>query len=297
MKERLSDYKAVIIGGSSFVGTTLMRSLSSFGFNVVGTYFRNPRNGLTYLDITDERAVAEFISREKPDVVVNSMTLPFADCEKDPELADRLIVGGARNLVSPTKDLGAILIHASTDYVYDGGNRVCKETDTLKPLSVYGNAKARSEDVVLRYDKSVVFRLSSMYGYNGRNLDNRFVGAILNASGDVEFGDVQKKHELYIGNVVSAVTSFLVNPSGLGLIVYNFGGPEAISKYELASELRALNPKIISIRPGNKIGPNVPRKIEMDLSRIRRLPLPLGLTSARDSVDGIRDTIKIFDKN
>src|SRR3989344_4533611 len=228
MKERLSDYKAVIIGGSSFVGTTLMRSLSSFGFNVVGTYFRNPRNGLTYLDITDERAVAEFISREKPDVVVNSMTLPFADCEKDPELADRL---------------------------------------------------------------------SSMYGYNGRNLDNRFVGAILNASGDVEFGDVQKKHELYIGNVVSAVTSFLVNPTGLGLIVYNFGGPEAISKYELASELRALNPKIISIRPGNKIAPNIPHRIEMDLSRIRRLPLPLGLTSARDSVDGIRDTIKIFDKN
>jgi dTDP-4-dehydrorhamnose reductase len=88
------------------------------------------------------------------------------DCESDPERAYAVNALGARNLATVTQDLGAVFIHVSTDYVFDGrkGSPYTEE-DLPLPLNVYGNSKLAGEYFVrAANERHVVLRTSALYG-------------------------------------------------------------------------------------------------------------------------------------
>lgn len=117
------------------------------------------------VDVTDPHAIAEAIRSARPEVVLNCAAYNDVDgAESQPLLA--LTVNGTalRSLASACEAHDAILVHYSSDFVFDGrGDVPYCETDEPNPLSVYGISKLVGEDYALRYRKSYVLRLESLF--------------------------------------------------------------------------------------------------------------------------------------
>ncbi len=99
------------------------------------------------LDVRDGAAVARAVAEARPDVVVNAAAYNKVDvAEDDPEMAFAVNAKGALHLARAAEAAGALLVHVSTDYVFDGAQDApYVEDDAPRPLSVYGaSASARA---------------------------------------------------------------------------------------------------------------------------------------------------------
>lgn len=124
------------------------------------------------LDIADCEKVKAFVLENRPDVIINCAAMTNVDgCESDYVTAFKVNAMGVRNLSMAAKEVGAKLIHVSTDYVFEGnGTRPYVEWDLVNPQSAYGASKALGEKYALTFnDKSFVVRTSWLYGYIGKN--------------------------------------------------------------------------------------------------------------------------------
>jgi dTDP-4-dehydrorhamnose reductase len=126
--------------------------------------------GREALDVTDERAVAELVARTAPDVVFNASAWNRVDAaESEPERAFAANALAPRALALAARGAGALLVHVSTDYVFDGAaTRPYREDDPAKPLSVYGASKLAGERHVLDSGvEALVVRTSGVLGRSG----------------------------------------------------------------------------------------------------------------------------------
>ena len=124
------------------------------------------------LDITSFDAVNDLVSKEKPDVIINSAAMTNVDgCESMQDVAYKVNAAGVRNLAVAAESVGAKFIHVSTDYVFAGNGSVpYAEWDRIDPQSIYGKSKALGETYALSFcKKSFVVRTSWLYGYIGKN--------------------------------------------------------------------------------------------------------------------------------
>lgn len=141
------------------------------------------------LNITDLNSVKKCISEIKPDLVINSAAYTNVDgCEENYDLAFKVNSLGARNIAMGCEDIGAKLIHISTDYVFEGkGEKPYKESDIPCPISAYGKTKFLGEEYVKSFSsRYFIVRTAWLYGYNGKN----FVKTILNAAKDKGYLEV-----------------------------------------------------------------------------------------------------------
>jgi dTDP-4-dehydrorhamnose reductase len=121
------------------------------------------------LDVTDEPAVFAFVAQVKPDVVFNATAWNRVDAaEAEPERAFAVNAHAPRTLARAASDVGARLVHVSTDYVFDGSSpRPYSENDEPRPLSVYGASKLEGERNVLAGPEHLVVRTSGVLGRAG----------------------------------------------------------------------------------------------------------------------------------
>lgn len=132
------------------------------------------------LDITNLDQVQDFMSKFKPNIVINAAAYTNVDaCENNEDIAFKVNALGARNLAISSEKVGAKIIHISTDYVFKGdGNVPYREYDITSPVSVYGKTKLAGENFVREFSKKYfILRTSWLYGYYGNN----FVKTILKA--------------------------------------------------------------------------------------------------------------------
>lgn len=133
------------------------------------------------LDITDLKAVREILHKEKPEVIINCAAYTNVDgCETNEDLAFKINSIGPKNLAIIGEEIGAKIVHLSTDYVFQGnGNKPYREYDSLNPVSVYGKTKALGEEYVREFSsKYFIVRTAWVYGYSGKN----FVKTIIKAA-------------------------------------------------------------------------------------------------------------------
>jgi len=152
--------RVMVIGSNGQLGTDTARAFEKNGDEVVG---------LTHSDIEIANCDSVFDSlRElQPRIVVNTAAMHHVDnCEREPEKAFAVNAIGARNVALAARDIGALLIHVSTDYVFDGTKTSpYLETDCPRPLNVYGNSKLAGEHFVQAIDgRYFVVRTSGLYG-------------------------------------------------------------------------------------------------------------------------------------
>jgi len=124
------------------------------------------------LDIADPASIAAGVREARPDVIVNCAAYTAVDrAETDREAAHAANAVGPGVLAAEAKRCGALLVHFSTDYVYDGSKRSpYVETDAVHPLSVYGATKLEGERAVAASGAAhVILRTSWVYGARGKN--------------------------------------------------------------------------------------------------------------------------------
>lgn len=126
------------------------------------------------LDITDEKAVMDFVSNLKPDYIINCAAFTAVDKAEDSyELADKINGDGPTNLAKAAKANRAKLVHISTDYVFGGDldiSKDFKEDDEKTPVTVYGKTKLHGEQgIEENMEEYYIFRTAWLYGIGGNN--------------------------------------------------------------------------------------------------------------------------------
>ncbi len=137
------------------------------------------------LDITDSDVVERIVSTEQPDIILNCAAYTLVDaCEKERKVAWGVNVDGPGNLARSIDRLGRMIIHISTDYIFDGKREVPEqyiEDDEPKPLSYYGRTKLESELLVRKLcSRSLIVRSAWVYGERGNNFLKTLLGLVLN---------------------------------------------------------------------------------------------------------------------
>lgn len=121
------------------------------------------------LDITDFDAVLKFVKKAKPDVIINCAAYTAVDkAEENEEEAYKVNCIGPENLARTSAEVGSILVHVSTDYVYDGDlslDFIYKENDEKNPQTVYGRTKLSGENAIKKFTtRYYIFRTAWLYG-------------------------------------------------------------------------------------------------------------------------------------
>lgn len=170
--------RVLIIGDKGQVGRELMATKWPKGTQVDG-------RGRAHLDITDAGAVDAEIAAITPDVIVNAAAYTQVDkAESERDIAFAANDTGAANLARAANDVGARLIHISTDYVFDGTkNGTYSEDDPVAPLGVYGESKEAGERAVRELCPAhVILRTAWVYSVHGGN----FAKTMLRLGGERE---------------------------------------------------------------------------------------------------------------
>jgi len=124
----------------------------------------------TALDVTDGAAVVAVVSAARPDVVLNAAAYNKVDrAEVEPELALEVNALAPRRLALAARECGAVFVHFSTDYVFDGtSTRPYREDDRTGPLGVYGASKLAGEHLARVVDGAhLIIRTSGVLGRGG----------------------------------------------------------------------------------------------------------------------------------
>ncbi len=160
--------KILLFGKAGQVGWELERSLAVLGeVTVLGSKSQEMCG-----DFKDPEGIRQSIQQIRPDVIVNAAAQTAVDkMESEPDLAYLVNANAPALIAEEAKKLNALMVHYSTDYVFDGsGAQPWQETDTTNPLSVYGESKLEAEKAIIKSGCDyLIFRTSWVYAARGRN--------------------------------------------------------------------------------------------------------------------------------
>ncbi|RRV08483.1 dTDP-4-dehydrorhamnose reductase [Pseudomonas sp. v388] len=165
--------KILLLGKNGQVGWELQRSLSVLGEVVaLDRHTLSTAYGDLSGDLSDLTGLRETIRRVQPQVIVNAAAYTAVDkAETDRELARTVNALASQVLAEEALQLDALLVHYSTDYVFDGtGTTAWKETDKVAPGNYYGATKLEGEQLITATGcKHLIFRTSWVYAARGNN--------------------------------------------------------------------------------------------------------------------------------
>jgi dTDP-4-dehydrorhamnose reductase len=166
----------------------------------------------TDLDITDQASVAAGVSAAKPDVVVNCAAWTAVDAAEEHEAEALAINGhGAAHLASACRAAGALLVHVSTDYVFDGhASAPYAEQAPTAPAGAYGRTKLAGEQVVRETlpDGSYIVRTAWLYGAHGKNFVKTMLRLAANGTSPGVVAD-QHGQPTWTADVASQITALI----------------------------------------------------------------------------------------
>lgn len=201
------------------------------------------------LDICDEQAILDFVSKHGIDVIVNCAAYTAVDkAEDNKELCDKLNRIAPGYLAKAAQSRGAEMIQISTDYVFDGTNHIpYKETEQTCPVSVYGTTKLGGEENVLTYcDKTAIIRTAWLYSAFGNN----FVKTMLRLGKERDALGVvfdQIGTPTYARDLARAI--FTIINKGVVRGVYHFSNEGVCSWYDFTKAIHRLAGITCDVKP------------------------------------------------
>jgi dTDP-4-dehydrorhamnose reductase len=186
------------------------------------------------LDITNEAEIQSYIKSEKPAIVINAAAYTDVEGAEDhPDLAFAVNGTAPGYIAEACRDCGALLVHYSTDYVFNGQKEEYFEDDSPAPINVYGRSKLLGENLIQENLSSyLIIRTSWLYGPHGKN----FVDTMIVLSGQMEFVKVvndQFGRPTYTKDLAAATKRMLGKESG----VYHITHDGTCSWYEFAKAI------------------------------------------------------------
>jgi len=161
--------RILLLGCKGQVGWELQRSLAPLG-DLLACDFDTP--GELKADFSDPTALAALVRRVQPQLIVNSAAHTAVDkAESEPDLARAINATAPGIIAREAAAAGALLVHYSTDYVFDGSGSSPRDEDApTGPLSVYGRTKLEGEELIRASGcRHLILRTSWVYAARGGN--------------------------------------------------------------------------------------------------------------------------------
>lgn len=157
----------ILIFGNGFLGSKIYRHFSDNGFDTTCADIVVNADYVQLIDARDGCDVDKLISREIPNVIINTIALSsYYACEKNPELCNDLNVIVNSNILNSINEKNIKHLYISSSYVFDGVKGNYTEEDRPNGKSVYAKSKILSEENTLKLENSAVIRLEPLYGYD-----------------------------------------------------------------------------------------------------------------------------------
>jgi dTDP-4-dehydrorhamnose reductase len=234
----------VLVGKDGQLGWELERSLPILG-NVFAL-------GHTELDVCDANALQQTLRELKPDLVINASAYTDVDrAEKEPELAMTVNALAPGIMAEMSRKLGAVFIHYSTDYVFDGRQSTpYTEEDQTNPLNVYGQSKLIGEENIKQAGHAyLILRTSWVYSLRGNSFVNKVLGWARKNS-TLRIVDDQVSCPTW-ARMLAQSTSLLLAQNQGNLYqniyeqcgIYHLAGNGYTSRYEWAKQILANDPQ------------------------------------------------------
>ncbi len=156
--------RILVIGKMGQVGWELRRTLAPLGRLVCIDY--------PEVDLAEGASLRHWVRETAPNLIINAAAYTAVDkAESEPDRAMKINGVAPGILAEETKKIGALLVHYSTDYIFDGAKaEPYVETDPPNPLGAYGRSKLAGDQAVVQVDGNyVIFRLCWVYGARGSN--------------------------------------------------------------------------------------------------------------------------------
>lgn len=223
----------LVTGANGQLGTELRKK----GFSCWDEVFYTDREEL---DITDYGSVERFVKAREIDTIINCAAYTAVErAEEEPEQAASLNVQGVENLARVSQKEDCLLIHLSTDYVFDGkATEPYTEKAVTAPLSVYGKTKRAGEEAILKSGCFyIIIRTSWLYSETGNN----FVKNILRMAKErpeIQVVRDQIGTPTYAGDLASAIVAIMENEERIEYEgIYHYSNEGMCSWYDFATEI------------------------------------------------------------
>ena len=224
--------KILLIGITGQVGQELQQILPNTFDEVIGV-------NRDSLDLTQTEQISQQIAQIQPDLIVNAAAYTAVDkAESESDLAMAINAAAPKAIAIAAQDIGAKVLHISTDYVFNGQNHTpYLETDLTDPLGVYGKSKLLGEiGVRENCDRSIILRTAWVYGSKGHG---NFVKTMLRLGAERtelkvvadQIGSPTWSHDIAVA-ITQLLSKSLSDSSIEG--IYNFTNSGVASWYDLA---------------------------------------------------------------
>ena len=166
--------RALVFGGTGMLGLAVAREWRRRGDAVLAL-------SRSQADVTSREAVLAWARDFRPQAIVNCAAFTAVDdCETQEERATEVNGDAVGHLAAAADDVDAVLLHVSTDYVFDGeSERPYREDDSVAPRSAYGRSKLLGETRALEARRAIVVRTSWLFGPGGDNFVTTMRGHLL----------------------------------------------------------------------------------------------------------------------
>lgn len=217
-----------LVGCCGMLGREFAAAFERAGISYTGTGSET--------DVTDKNTVLSFASGKNFKYIINCSAYTAVDkAESEEDKALLINRDGVLNLALAAKQIDAVLIHFSTDYVFDGeSSEPYKETDATNPVSAYGRTKLAGEKALTgAIDKYFIFRISWLYGRFGGNFVSTMI-RLMNERDSLGVVDDQKGSPTYTKHLVENVIK-LINFGSSKYGIYHYSDEGIISWYDFAA--------------------------------------------------------------
>ena len=238
--------KILITGGHGQLGRELFQKCQTSHFYVLAPAHHQ-------MDITEHKAVKNFIDLHQPTCVINAAAYTQVDkAEIEESLAFAVNKSGCTNLAQICAKNGIPLFQVSTDYVFDGQkNTPYHESDPISPIGVYGRSKAAGEsEIRSNLTEHIILRTSWLYGVHGQN----FVKTMLKLAGTKEI--IRVVSDQYgcptsagdLAKAILAMTDKWRRQSAMAWGTYHYCGQGIVSWHEFAETIIELARRYMEVK-------------------------------------------------
>ena len=238
--------KTAIIGANGQLGVDLCRVLRKQGITLIALTHND-------VDVASSEQVDRVLDAVNPDVVVSTAAYhKVEECEQQPGTSFAVNATGPRNLALACRRINAVLVHFSTDYVFDGSQKQpYRESDLPHPLNVYGVSKLAGEAMVpFTWARHFVIRTCGLYGTAGSSgKGGNFVETMLKkaaAGSPLRVVNDQVLTPTFTGDLAEAVSQ-LIRSDAYGL--YHVSAEGQCSWYEFTRKIFELENLALDLRP------------------------------------------------
>ena len=228
--------KILVTGANGQLGMSLRKMADQVGHDASWLF-----TDVEELDITDAAAIRAMVAGTQIDTIINCAAYTNVDAAEDNvALAEKLNAQAVENLALAMKEVGGLLVHISTDYVFGGEphNTPCREDLPACPTGAYGRTKLHGEQAILRSGvRHLIIRTSWLYSEYGKN----FVKTMLRLTQErpslkVVFDQVGTP--TYAGDLAEAIVKMLEAPDQ-ARGVFHYSNEGVCSWYDFAKAIAA----------------------------------------------------------